>query len=225
MIEHKLNKNEIALWVVIVLWLMMLTYLVLDRVVLVEDSPIDSVVTETVETVESDRPEPSRKPIAKEVYLDGEAVPNPEPEEPVVLYYDVPLDEDLQDHIFAVCEEYRINPAIVFAIIERESQFDIDAIGDRGRSFGLMQVQKRWHGDRMNKLGVTNLLNPYQNVRVGIDYLAELFERCEDIEWVLMAYNGGPSYANRSVAAGLVSSYATGVLVRSRELDNERGLG
>lgn len=129
-----------------------------------------------------------------------------------VAYFDVPLSEDLQDHIFKECEKHGIDPAIIVSMIKRESNYRAKVTGDSGQSYGLMQIQLKWHRDRMGKLGVTDLLDPYQNVTVGIDYLAELIDRGKGVEWALMAYNGGPSYANRKVAAGVVSDYAKGVL-------------
>ena len=142
-------------------------------------------------------------------------------EEDVNEYFDVPLDEDLQDHIFMVCESYGIDPAIVIAMIQRESNFVIDVVGDNGNSFGLMQIQPRWDRDRMEKLGCTDLLNPYQNVNVGVDYLAELFEKGKSVEWVLMAYNGGPSYARKKAANGEVSTYAREVIAESERLKGD----
>ena len=71
-----------------------------------------------------------------------------------------------------------------------------------------MQVQERWHFDRIEELGVTDLLDPYQNVTVGIHFLEELiWLGGGSIEWALMAYNGGPVYANRKVEAGVVTEY------------------
>lgn len=138
--------------------------------------------------------------------------------EPVVTYFDIPLDEDLQDHIFAECEKYEIGPAVVVAMIERESRFNADAIGDNGRSFGLMQIQEKWHRDRMKKLGCTDLLDPYQNVTVGIDFLAELIDMKGSMTWALMAYNGGPGYANRLRGEGRVSDYAAGVMASASRM-------
>lgn len=137
------------------------------------------------------------------------------------LYFDVPLDRDIQKYIFTMCSEcdtYKLDPAIVAAIIWKESEFNADAIGDNGNSLGLMQVQPRWHSERMEKLSAPDLLNPYQNIRVGIDYLAELYSINDDTEWVLMAYNGGPTYANELRSKGLVSEYANGVLKKADEL-------
>lgn len=127
-------------------------------------------------------------------------------------YFDVPLEYDLQDHIFAVSEGYNIDPALVIAVIQKESNFHTDSIGDSGSSLGLMQIQPKWHQARMDKLNCPDLLNPYHNVSVGINYLADLFGRGKSVEWVLMAYNSGPSNANKNEAQGIVSSYAKAVL-------------
>lgn len=137
------------------------------------------------------------------------------------LYFDVPLDRDIQKYIFTMCSECdscELDPAIVTAIIWRESEFNVDAVGDSGNSLGLMQVQPRWHSERMEKLSAPDLLNPYQNIRVGIDYLVDLYSINENTEWVLMAYNGGPTYANELRSKGLVSEYAIDVLKKANEL-------
>ena len=135
------------------------------------------------------------------------------------IRYDIPLDDELQDYIIETSEERGVDPAIIIAIIKRESQFDIDIIGDRGKAFGLMQIHPRWHSDRMEKLGVTDLLDPYQNVTVGIDIMAELLDGGKSVEWALMAYNGGYANANRHIEAGTLSGYATDVLEFAEELE------
>lgn len=188
-------------------------------------------------------------PVEEKIAIIEEVAEIEEPvvEEEKVLYFDVPLDRDLQDHIFKVCEDYGIDPAIVIAIIEKESTYRAYAIGDSGRSIGLMQIQPRWHKDRMKRLGCTSenkasddvevrkilekynhnndpekealilcLLDPYQNVTVGIDILAGLIDCNEGMEWALMAYNGGSSYAYKKVKAGVVSDYAKTVLANAQ---------
>ena len=139
-------------------------------------------------------------------------------EKPANTYFDVPLDEDLQDHIFEVCEIYEVDPAIVVAMIKKESTYRPGTIGDNGNSFGLMQVQPKWHQARMDKLGVTDLLDPYQNVLVGVDYLAELFGHGRDLKWTLMAYNGGVKHANKMTMENTVTDYAKIVMATAEEL-------
>ena len=131
--------------------------------------------------------------------------------EPAVKLYDVPLEEDLQIHIINLCEEKHIDPAIVMAMAYKESSYRTNAIGDGGKSYGLMQVQPRWHYERMQKLGCTDLLDPYQNVTVAIDYLAYQIERYGDLAKGLTAYNAG-SYR------GTITGYAKTVMALAEEM-------
>ncbi|MDE6210113.1 MAG: transglycosylase SLT domain-containing protein [Lachnospiraceae bacterium] len=142
--------------------------------------------------------------------------------EPVetVRYYDVPLDKDIQDYIIAKSTEHNINPALIFAIIERESNYDCEAVGDGGNSIGLMQINTYWQQDRIERMGIKDLTDPFQNVEIGIDILSELISRYEDISLMLMAYNGGPGYADSMTAAGIYSTeYSEYVIKRMMKFD------
>lgn len=134
-----------------------------------------------------------------------------EPLEPAIPLYDIPLDADLQLHIIHTCEEKHIDPAIVMAMAFRESSYRTDAIGDGGNSYGLLQVQPRWHYGRMQRLGCADLLDPYQNVTVAVDYLCELLNRYGSIDKALTAYNRG-SYS------GTVTEYAKSVIATAKEM-------
>ncbi len=107
-----------------------------------------------------------------------------------IVTYPVPLDQELQDYIVQTCLEYEVSPCVVFAIIGVESGYDTSKIGDNGKSWGLMQIYSTQHTARCVRLGAWNLLDPKMNVRVGIDYLAELLSTGHDIEWCLSWYNG-----------------------------------
>lgn len=124
---------------------------------------------------------------------------------------DIPLSAENQRLLWQACEETGVTYELALAVIWKETNFR-NIKGDGGNSYGYMQVQKRWHSDRMKRLGVTDLMNPYGNFLVGCDYLAELAEKDRGIEWVLHAYNGGPSYANKLAKAEKVSQYAKNVL-------------
>lgn len=129
------------------------------------------------------------------------------------VLYDVPLDDELQFFIIQECEEHHIEPEIILAMIERESAFTPDIVGDNGNSFGLMQIQPKWHYQRMADLDCTDLLDPQQNVTVGIDLLSELVDRYEgDIAKALTAYNQGSF-------KGTVSEYAKTVIEKAGEMD------
>lgn len=145
-------------------------------------------------------------------------VAQPEVAEPVELarLYDVPLDADLQQYVVEQAEAYGIDPAVVFAMAWRESRYHADAVGDDGKALGLLQIWPYWHSGRMERLGCTDLLDPYQNAAVGIDYLAECIERYDgDVAKGLTAYNCG-SYS------GTITDYALSVLDMACELRGER---
>ena len=140
------------------------------------------------------------------------------------LYNSIPLSASFQCWIDKKCNEYGLSTNIVMGVISTESKFNISAIGDRGEAFGLMQVQKKWHRKRMSKLGITDLMNCYNNVHVGIDFLAELY-KANNKNWhkTLMAYNGGQAYANRRIRNGLYSSeYSRKVMSKAEKYKAER---
>ena len=143
-----------------------------------------------------------------------------EPEEPERTYYDVPLTEDLQDIIIDISEKRGVDPALVLAIIEKESGYNPDAAGDGGQSQGLMQIWRSAHKKRMKKLGAVNLYDPRDNVTVGIDILAEKLEKYEDAEKALIAYNAGDTGARKHYfSKGIYSNgYSQAVLKIAEEI-------
>lgn len=135
--------------------------------------------------------------------------------EPEVILYDVPLSNGLQLYIIGLCEEKHIDPAIILAMCFRESSYNPEAIGDNGASIGLMQIQPKWNYELMEELECLDLLDPYQNVTVGIHILAERLKWYDgDIAKALTAYN-------RGFYEGTVTQYALNVLATAEELRGE----
>lgn len=119
-------------------------------------------------------------------------------------------------------EEYNICPEILMSVIEKESSGQADAENDGCK--GLMQINEKFHVDRMKKLGCNNIFDEEQNIHVGANYLSELFEEYEDIYIVLMCYNMGESKANELVSRGIYESdYAVWICERSAELEEIHG--
>ena len=122
----------------------------------------------------------------------------------------IDLDPATQWAIYYACDR---DPAIfcaVMAIAYKESRFQPDTIGDGGRSVGMMQINTRWHKDRMEALGITDLTDPVQSALVAIDYLREL-STDYGLGWVedeslYIGYNAGPNAAARMLRNGTTST-------------------
>ena len=102
---------------------------------------------------------------------------------------DIPLDGETQAFLRSACEEAGITYELALAVIRQETDFR-NVVGDNGDSIGYMQIQPRWHEERMERMGVTDLADPYSNFRVGCDFLAELLEKYT-LEKALTSYNSG----------------------------------
>ena len=119
--------------------------------------------------------------------------------------------------------KYHVSPELLEAIIEHESAGQRMAYNSAYSCTGLMQINPSAHGDRMRKLGVTDLYNAKQNITVGADYLLELFQDCEgDIYWVLMRYHG-ERHARDKALSGNYSSYARSIVARAYDLEEAHG--
>lgn len=132
-------------------------------------------------------------------------------------------ENDWVEYIEQVCAERHICPELVEAIIETESSWDPQAVN--GTCIGLMQINQTYHWTRMQKLGVTDLADPYENILVGVDILSDLFARYQDPAAVLMFYNAGYSEVCGLGAynAGHISGYAVRILERAAELERLHG--
>ena len=164
--------------------------------------------------------------IVEEVVQEQETaiVEEVEPEtvaEPTYKLCDIPLSQELQIWLIDYCKDIHINPYMIMAMCERESQYNANAVGDSGRSLGIMQIQPKWHEWKMDKLGCTDLMDARQNMMVGIDILMDLYSKCNDTAWVLMAYNGGEAYANRNYNADNISEYARYIMTRTEEMESD----
>ena len=126
---------------------------------------------------------------------------------------DVPLDGETQALLHSACEEAGITYELALAVIRKETGFQ-NVMGDNGNSYGYMQIQPRWHEERMERLGVTDLTDPYSNFRVGCDFLAELLSKYT-LEESLTAYNSGKPGK---------SEYAKSVMNYMEEYNYEEGV-
>lgn len=85
--------------------------------------------------------------------------------------------------------KYKVDPALVRAVIHAESAFNVRAKSSKGAQ-GLMQLMPGTAKD----LGIRNAFDARQNIEGGVKYLASLLKQFDgDIRLATAAYNAGPN--------------------------------
>ena len=119
--------------------------------------------------------------------------------------------------------DWRLLAAVAF----KESKFRIDALSHKN-AYGLMQMTQ----DTAEKHGVTEDMDPENNIRAGADYLKRLkrifagktTDSAELTRFVLGAYNGGEGrileYIDAASSAGLFDSTWTSIRKLPQGLDS-----
>lgn len=152
-------------------------------------------------------------------------------------YYEVPLDNDMQDYIRETLNEFEVDIPngleIVLAITYTESRFKTDV--KNGSCKGIMQVSEI-HSETLEDLEIQDLYDPYDCFKAGIYYLKQGFDNADDL-WneltdctlskdefrlncALMSYNLGNYGARKKISKGIYStSYVDKVREAMKELE------
>ena len=137
---------------------------------------------------------------------------------------------DFDEWLGTVSALYMVDPDIVRAIIERESNGRADAVNPETGAAGLMQIVPRtWDAqvsEMSNLYGIStedmDPLDPYDNVRVGLWLLATLITRYEDaLPYALDCYALGEGAAEERLLAMddyTPTEWTQGILARAEEI-------
>jgi soluble lytic murein transglycosylase-like protein len=98
-------------------------------------------------------------------------------------------DELIREH----AAHYDVNPGLVRAVVQVESNFNPSARSPKG-AMGLMQLMPA----TAQQFGVANPFDPSENIRGGTAYLRQLLDRyANDKRLALAAYNAGPGAVDK----------------------------
>lgn len=111
-----------------------------------------------------------------------------------VDWNNIPLQLNAFEYaINSSAKKFRVDPALVRAVIHAESAFRPGAVSSKG-ALGLMQLMPATAKD----MGVVNVMSPNENIHGGVRYLAWLLEQNRgNTLLATAAYNAGPGAVKR----------------------------
>jgi soluble lytic murein transglycosylase-like protein len=98
-------------------------------------------------------------------------------------------EKPYRDEVFEASMQHRVDPALVYAVMRAESNYNPNAVSEKG-AVGLMQIMP----DTGRRFGLKEkeLRVPGKNIRTGVQYLSELITLFDgDLRLAVAAYNAG----------------------------------
>ena len=187
-----------------------------------QDQPADKVPAEEKEPPAPIMIAEIAEPEEATVELPEEDVIDEVITEESIHLYDIALPETLQEHTYRLAEEYGIEQYynVILALMWTESRFNPDAVSGTS-DYGIMQINKWNHGWLQEELGITDFMDPYQNIEAGIKILSMHIHKYDDLHRALMAYNMGEGNAKKNWNKGRYSSkYSRQIINVAEELDS-----
>ena len=139
------------------------------------------------------------------------------------------FDDGIPENIREYCEEIGqakgICPELLEAIAWHESRF-IPTVTNKN-CYGLMQINVKIHGDRIEKLNYTSedMLTSKPNIEVAADYLSELYEDYGDESPIVLSLYSGAGWdaVEKYKEYGFITDYVNDILTRSAKYERLHG--
>lgn len=124
--------------------------------------------------------------------------------------YRADLPVEYQDYLWELCKQYEVTEhyELFIAQMYRETSFRPNLISGTN-DYGLMQINVCNHDWLRKELGITDFLDPYQNMKCGVHIMSGYLHKYNDVQKALVCYNMGESKVKKGIYS---SKYSRGVL-------------
>lgn len=173
-------------------------YRSLEDVVDAKYRRVDGADLEGPLPLDRDKTRPVELKQAVPIPRDGKqiALPKQNPISPITpasrAAFEDPIVSRFGDLIDQAAAAHKLDSALITSVIRVESGGRPDAVSPAGAK-GLMQLMDGTAAE----MGISDSLDPEQNIAGGSRYLASLIERFGDVKLALAAYNAGPGTVER----------------------------
>ena len=118
--------------------------------------------------------------------------------------------QDYSEYVEKYAKENNIDSLLVYAIIKAESNFDDDAVSNKGAT-GLMQLMNETaeevaQNESIEFVSNDSLYNPEINIQIGVTYFANLLEIFGNVAIALAAYNAGMGTVQSWIDDGIIKA-------------------
>ena len=118
--------------------------------------------------------------------------------------------QDYSEYVEKYAKENNIDSLLIYAIIKAESNFDDDAVSNKG-AMGLMQLmddtaKEVATNELMEYNSEETLYNPEKNIQIGVKYFADLKEIFKNDAIAIAAYNAGMGTVNSWIEEGIIKA-------------------
>ena len=118
--------------------------------------------------------------------------------------------QDYSEYVEKYAKENNIDSLLVYAIIKAESNFDDDAVSNKGAT-GLMQLMNETaeevaQNESIEFVSNDSLYNPKINIQIGVTYFANLLEIFGNVAIALAAYNAGMGTVQSWIDDGIIKA-------------------
>lgn len=142
------------------------------------------------------------------------------------VQYNISLPVEYQKYAYNICKRYGIDYPLFIALMFRESGFNAGIVSAGGYAYGLCQIGISNYANLNAKLGITDLLDPYDNMTAGAYMLSvymgiastKVSDELTKIVYALNSYNMGENaYYNLCFSQGIIDRAYSNNILSTRE--------